>query len=127
MRRCLPHAGCAARSAKLGAIRLAVDAVEDLVQHSDISHVVFVAGDSDYVPLAQRCKRIIRLKDGLGEDAYRRVRDGWADAAALGKACTAEDVAQTIVWLIADAALVTGQLLTVDGGYLLGRPTRVAR
>jgi len=67
------------------------------------------------------------LKDGLGEEAYRRVRDGWADAAALGKACTAEDVAQTIVWLIADAALVTGQLLTVDGGYLLGRPTRVAR
>jgi 3-oxoacyl-[acyl-carrier protein] reductase len=67
------------------------------------------------------------LKDGLGEEAYRRVRDGWADAAALGKACTAEDVAQTIVWLIADAALVTGQLLTVDGGYLLGRPTQVAR
>jgi 3-oxoacyl-[acyl-carrier protein] reductase len=67
------------------------------------------------------------LKVGLGDDAYQRVRDGWADAAALGKACTAEDVAQTIVWLIADAALVTGQLLTVDGGYLLGRPTRVAR
>lgn len=67
------------------------------------------------------------LKDGLGEETYRRVRDGWADAAALGKACTAEDVAQTIAWLIADAGLVTGQLLTVDGGYLLGRPTRVAR
>lgn len=67
------------------------------------------------------------LKSGLGDEAYQRVRDGWADAAALGKTCTAEDVAQTIVWLIADAALVTGQLLTVDGGYLLGRPTRVAR
>jgi 3-oxoacyl-[acyl-carrier protein] reductase len=67
------------------------------------------------------------LKVGLGEEAYRRVRDGWADAAALGKTCTADDVAQTIVWLLADAALVTGQLLTVDGGFLLGRPTRVAR
>ena len=67
------------------------------------------------------------LKVGLGEEAYRRVRDGWADAAALQKACTAEDVAQTIVWLAVDAALVTGQLLTVDGGFLLGRPTRVAR
>ena len=55
------------------------------------------------------------------------MRDGWADAAALQKTCTAEDVAQTIVWLAADAALVTGQLLTVDGGFLLGRPTRVAR
>ncbi len=67
------------------------------------------------------------LKVGLGDDAYRRVRDGWADAAALQKACAAEDVAQTIVWLALDAALVTGQLLTVDGGFLLGRPTRVAR
>jgi NAD(P)-dependent dehydrogenase (short-subunit alcohol dehydrogenase family) len=32
-----------------------------------------------------------------------------------------------IVWLAADAPLVTGQLLTVDGGFLLGRPTRVAK
>jgi 3-oxoacyl-[acyl-carrier protein] reductase len=67
------------------------------------------------------------LKVGLGDEAYRRVRDGWADVSALGKACTADDVAQTIVWLLTDAALVTGQLLTVDGGFLLGRPTRVAR
>ena len=67
------------------------------------------------------------LKVGLGAEAYQRVRDGWADAAALQKTCTAEDVAQTIVWLLADAALVTGQLLTVDGGFMLGRPTRVAR
>jgi 3-oxoacyl-[acyl-carrier protein] reductase len=67
------------------------------------------------------------LKVGLGEDAYQRVRDGWADAAALQKTCTAEDVAETIVWLAADASLVTGQLLTVDGGFMLGRPTRVAR
>ena len=67
------------------------------------------------------------LKVGLGDEAYQRVRDGWADAAALGKTCTADDVAQTILWLAADAALVTGQLLTVDGGFLLGRPTRVAR
>ena len=67
------------------------------------------------------------LKNGLGDEAYERVRDGWADASALQKTCTAEDVAQTIVWLAADAALVTGQLLTVDGGFLLGRPTRVSR
>ena len=38
-------------------IRLAIDAVEDLTQHPDITHVVVVAGDSDYIPLAQRCKR----------------------------------------------------------------------
>ena len=67
------------------------------------------------------------LKVGLGEETYSRVRDGWAEASALGKTCTAEDIAQTIVWLLADAALITGQLLTVDGGFLLGRPTRVSR
>jgi 3-oxoacyl-[acyl-carrier protein] reductase len=67
------------------------------------------------------------LKVGLGDEAYQRVRDGWADAAALQKPCTAEDVAQAIVWLADDGALVTGQLLTVDGGFMLGRPTRVAR
>jgi 3-oxoacyl-[acyl-carrier protein] reductase len=67
------------------------------------------------------------LKNGLGDEAYARVRDGWADAAALQKTCTAEDVAQTIVWLAVDSPLVTGQLITVDGGFLLGRPTRVAR
>jgi NAD(P)-dependent dehydrogenase (short-subunit alcohol dehydrogenase family) len=67
------------------------------------------------------------LKRGLGDDAYQRVRDGWVDASALGKACTAEDVAQAIVWLVDEASLVTGQLITVDGGFLLGRPARVAR
>ena len=67
------------------------------------------------------------LKDGLGDEAYARVRDGWADAAALQKTCTAEDVAHMIVWLATDAPLVTGQLLTVDGGFLLGRPTRVSK
>jgi 3-oxoacyl-[acyl-carrier protein] reductase len=67
------------------------------------------------------------LKNGLGEEAYQRVRDGWADAAALQKTCTAEDVAHMIVWLATDAPLVTGQLLTVDGGFLLGRPTRVSK
>jgi hypothetical protein len=47
-------------------IRLAVDAGEDLSLHPDISHLVFVAGDSDYVPLAQRCKRMGRYVVGIG-------------------------------------------------------------
>lgn len=47
-------------------IRLAVDAVEDLGRHPEISHLVFVAGDSDYVPLAQRCKRLGRYVVGIG-------------------------------------------------------------
>jgi hypothetical protein len=57
----------AAAGTKNGAdIRLAVDAVEDLSNHRDITHVTLVAGDSDYVPLAQRCKRVGRFVVGIG-------------------------------------------------------------
>jgi hypothetical protein len=47
-------------------IRLAVDAVEDMFRLPDLSHVVIVAGDSDYIPLAQRCKRLGRYVVGVG-------------------------------------------------------------
>jgi hypothetical protein len=47
-------------------IRLAVDAVADLMQYDDLTHVVLVAGDSDYVALAQRCKRLGRYVVGIG-------------------------------------------------------------
>ncbi len=57
----------AAAYAKNGAdIRLAVDAVEDMFRLPDLTHVVIVAGDSDYVPLAQRCKRLGRYVLGVG-------------------------------------------------------------
>ena len=44
----------------------AVDAVEDMFRLPDLTHVVIVAGDSDYVPLAQRCKRLGRFVVGVG-------------------------------------------------------------
>jgi uncharacterized LabA/DUF88 family protein len=57
----------AAAGTKNGAdIRLAVDTVEDLSGHPDITHVTLVAGDSDFVPLAQRCKRMGRFVVGIG-------------------------------------------------------------
>lgn len=57
----------AAAYAKNGAdIRLAVDAVEDMFRLPDLTHVMIVAGDSDYVPLAQRCKRLGRYVIGVG-------------------------------------------------------------
>ncbi|MFF2632529.1 NYN domain-containing protein [Microbacterium sp. NPDC058021] len=57
----------AAAYAKNGAdIRLAVDAVEDMFRLPDLTHVVIVGGDSDYVPLAQRCKRLGRIVVGVG-------------------------------------------------------------
>ena len=57
----------AAAYGKNGAdIRLAVDAVEDMFRLPDLTDVVIVAGDSDYIPLAQRCKRLGRYVVGIG-------------------------------------------------------------
>ncbi|WP_370247960.1 NYN domain-containing protein [Nocardioides sp.] len=47
-------------------IRLAVDAIEDLYLHPDLTHVVIAAGDSDFVPLAQRARRLGRVVLGVG-------------------------------------------------------------
>lgn len=47
-------------------IRLSVDVLEDLFRLPDITHVVIVAGDSDYIALAQRCKRLGRFVVGVG-------------------------------------------------------------
>ena len=57
----------AAAYGKNGAdIRLAVDAVEDMFRLPALTHVVIVAGDSDYIALAQRCKRLGRYVVGVG-------------------------------------------------------------
>ena len=55
------------RGTKNGAdIRLAVDVVEDLFQLPDLTHVIIVAGDSDYIALAQKSKRLGRYVVGIG-------------------------------------------------------------
>lgn len=47
-------------------IRLAIDVVEDLFRLSDVTHIVIVAGDSDYIPLAQSARRLGRTVIGIG-------------------------------------------------------------
>lgn len=47
-------------------IRLSVDAMEDLTRYGDVTHVVIVGGDSDYIALAQRCKQLGRFVVGIG-------------------------------------------------------------
>ena len=57
----------AAAYGKNGAdIRLAVDTVEDMFRLPDLTHVVIVAGDSDYIAPAQRCTRLGRYVVGIG-------------------------------------------------------------
>ncbi len=59
-------------------IRLAVDVVEDLFRLPDLTHVVIVAGDSDYVALAQRSKQLGRYVVGIGVAGSTSKALGWA-------------------------------------------------
>jgi len=59
-------------------IRLAIDVIDDLSRYDYINHVLIVAGDSDYVSLAQRCKRLGRTVIGVG--AARSVGRYWQAA-----------------------------------------------
>ncbi|MCX7520659.1 NYN domain-containing protein [Microbacterium sp. STN6] len=77
------------QSMKNGAdIRLAVDVVEDMFRLGDLTHVVIVAGDSDYIALAQRAKRLGRYVVGIGvaggtSKALAAACDEFADYDAL--------------------------------------------
>jgi 3-oxoacyl-[acyl-carrier protein] reductase len=67
------------------------------------------------------------VRQGVGDAAYEGVHAQWAATAALGKVATPEEVAEHIVFLAADAGLMTGQLVTIDAGFLLGRPAKVSK
>lgn len=57
----------ATKAGKNGAdIRLALDVADDLSRFPHLTHVVIVAGDSDYIALAQRCKQLGRYVVGIG-------------------------------------------------------------
>lgn len=49
-------------------IRMALDVLEDLHHHPHITHVVVVTGDSDFVALAQKCRKSGRMVIGVGVD-----------------------------------------------------------
>jgi uncharacterized protein (TIGR00288 family) len=91
------------KSMKNGAdIRLAVDAVEDAFRLDDLTHIVIVAGDSDYVPLAQKAKRLGLYVVGIGvaggtSRALAAACDEFADYDALlsTDASVDEDETQT--------------------------------
>ena len=56
-----------ASGSKNGAdIRLAVDALEDMARMPQVGTIVLAAGDSDYIPLAQRLKRMGRYVVAVG-------------------------------------------------------------
>lgn len=62
------------------------------------------------------------MRDGLGDEAYARVKVQFADNALLGQVCTPEQIASAALWLLDDQCMMTGQLVVVDAGFTLGRP-----
>ncbi len=60
------------------------------------------------------------LEQGLG-DSYETLKRASERNNPLGKVCTPDDVAAAILSLATGSPLVTGQVLVVDGGMLIGR------
>jgi 3-oxoacyl-[acyl-carrier protein] reductase len=61
------------------------------------------------------------LREGLGEARFNAQRDAYAAHAALSDVVQPEEVAETIFWLGAGARKTTGELITVDGGFRIGK------
>ena len=57
---------------------------------------------------------------GVRQETWEKLKDGYRRTAALERFCTPDDVARAITWLALDATLNTGELMIVDGGFLLG-------
>lgn len=59
-------------------------------------------------------------QEGLGAN-YEATKEAKTKQAALGKVCEPEDVAEVILGLIQNGAMVTGQTIVCDGGALIGK------
>ena len=64
------------------------------------------------------------FKDGIGEEGAAKLQAGYEAGVPLGTSCTAEDVAEAIVWLADGARTVTGELVLLDSGLHLGSAMR---
>lgn len=61
--------------------------------------------------------------DGVGRENAEQIQAQYEKDMPLQTACSAEDVAQAIVWLVDGARTTTGELLMLDSGMHLGRGT----
>jgi 3-oxoacyl-[acyl-carrier protein] reductase len=63
--------------------------------------------------------------DGIGAAGFEKVKASYEANAPLGRASTAEDVADAVLWLVEGARTVTGELILLDSGVHLGPAVRV--
>lgn len=66
------------------------------------------------------------MREGLGDEAYERVKHQFSESSLLGEVATPEQIASSVCWLLDKDCLMTGQLMVVDGGFTLGRPPSAA-
>ena len=59
------------------------------------------------------------LKKGMGEERFEATKQHIKNTSPLGKTCSPESISEIIYNLIIASELVTGQLITVDGGVSL--------
>ena len=57
--------------------------------------------------------------DGIGQEAFEKLKANYEQITPLARACSAEDVAEAVIWLIG-ARTVTGELIDLDSGMHLG-------
>ena len=62
------------------------------------------------------------LREGLGDERYEATRDRYRKNAPLRRIAQPDDIAETVVWLVEGAPLVTGELLLVDAGMHVAIP-----
>ncbi len=60
------------------------------------------------------------FSEGIGEEGYQKVKTMYEHTTPLGRACSPQDVAEAVVWLLDGARTVTGELLLLDSGMHLG-------
>ena len=65
--------------------------------------------------------------EGMGAENYEKLKEQYEQSTPLGRACTAEDVADSVLWLLEGARTVTGELILLDSGMHLGKPPTIVR
>lgn len=62
---------------------------------------------------------------GIGQQGYEALKAAYERSTPLHRACTAEDVAEAVIWLLDAARTVTGELVLLDSGMHLGAPPTI--
>jgi 3-oxoacyl-[acyl-carrier protein] reductase len=58
----------------------------------------------------------------FSEEEYKSFLEKYEKTVPLKEAATPEDIAETILWLLSSARLITGETILVDAGLHLGKP-----